>query len=74
MVLERHTTNEIKEGMDILHFDLGPIIRRLHQESDPTIPLKDWIINGEQKYGSDFSNMVLCEELEKHISGDTPLF
>lgn len=62
-----YTTNEIKKGMNILHFDLGPIIRSLHQRNAPDMKLRDWITVGEQRYGSDFSNAILCKEIERSL-------
>lgn len=62
-----YTTNEIKKSMSILHFDLGPMIRSLHQKSAPDMKLRDWITVGEKKQGTDFSNVILCEEIKRNL-------
>ena len=68
-----YTTNEIRKSMNILHFDLGPMIRAIHKRSAPGLKLGDWIKIGERKYGPDFSNAVLCEEIKRLLSENSPM-
>lgn len=56
---------------DILHIDLGPIIRSAHKRENPNVSLGEWISEGEEKYGKNYSDMVLCREIEKTIAASS---
>ena len=57
-----HLVNSLKSEFDIQHFDTGPIIRELFSRSDCS-SIEKWTEVGEEQYGKDFTNQVLCEEM-----------
>lgn len=58
-----YTTDKLKEDLDILHLDLGPIIRSLHKEQAPDRKMGDWLREGEELYGKNYSDMLLCGKM-----------
>ena len=62
-----YVTTQIRKELKALHLDLGPIIRRVHQEEEPQKTLLDWLHQGEEIYGSNFSDIVLCREINDAI-------
>lgn len=51
---------ELLRPLGFFSLDLGPIIRGIHMEKAPEITLQEWVENGEQKYGTDFTNAVIA--------------
>lgn len=62
-----YAINELRKVIDLVHVDTGPIIRGIHRLSNSGLPLGKWIEKGEQAFGKDFSNYILCEEISKII-------
>lgn len=66
-----YTTDFLKSEMDILHLDLGPIIRAAHKKIAPNLSLGQWISSGERQFGKNYSDMVLCREMQKLIQNSS---
>lgn len=64
-----YLVKEIKKGIDVLHIDLGPLIRKTHQVFSPNISLEQWIKEGEEKYGKNFTDIILCKHIERLTKG-----
>ena len=47
--------------------DLGPTIRRLHQETGTALSLGEWIVQEEKRHGSTFTDDLLRREVEKVV-------
>lgn len=60
-----YTVNQIKENMNLLHIDLGPLIREAHKKFSPDSSLDEWIKDGEKKYGKNFTNIILCKQIDR---------
>ena len=53
--------NQISKSIPIEIIDTGPIIREAYAKyNSDNISFKDWMINNEEKYGKDFSNIIIC--------------
>lgn len=48
--------------------DTGPIMRKLHNNSNPNISIGTWIRNLEEKYGNNITSDLISNEIEKIIS------
>lgn len=69
--------NKLSESFRLLHIDTGPLIRTIHQrETDNKINIGEWVNIGEEQYGLDFTNNVICKEIEDSIrsANDCPIF
>ena len=64
--------NELKKEIDLTHFDTGPMIRALYAKSNTDVSFKSWILAGEEKYGLDFTNQIICQEMKHNLKNDTP--
>lgn len=60
-----YTINKIKEKINVKHIDLGPLIREAHSVFSPNTTLGEWIKEGEEKYGKNFTDIVLCKQIER---------
>ncbi len=60
-----YTVTKIKEVEDVEHIDLGPLIRQAHQVFSPNTSLGEWIEEGEAKYGKNFTDIILCKQIER---------
>lgn len=58
---------KIKERIKIKHIDLGPLIREAHEMFSPDISLEEWIAEGERKYGPNFTDIILCKQIERKM-------
>ena len=63
--------NELKKEIDLTHFDTGPMIRSLYAKSNTDSSFKNWILSGEEKYGVDFTNQILCQEMEQNLKNSS---
>lgn len=63
-----YLVNELKEEIDLIHFDTGPMIRMMYENSNSKISFKNWILVGEKKYGIDFTNKILCKKIEETLN------
>ncbi len=61
-----HATR-LLEKAGFYSLDLGPIIRKIHKDSGTPLSLKEWVVEGEQKSGPDFTNQVICKEVVRHL-------
>ena len=59
-----YLANKLKEEYEVLHIDTGPLIRKNHKENFPEYDFVTWLELGEKKYGENFSNIVVCKEIE----------
>lgn len=60
-----YIVNKIKEVSDVEHLDLGPLIREAHKKFSPDTTLGEWIKDGEEKYGKNFTDIILCKQIER---------
>ncbi len=60
-----YTVNKIKELINVKHIDLGPLIREAHNVFSPNTTLGEWIREGEARYGENFTDIVLCKQIER---------
>lgn len=70
-----YLANKLKEEYELLHIDTGPLIRKNHREKFSEYDFVTWLKHGEKKYGENFSNIVVCKEIENilknsHIKSD----
>lgn len=63
-----YTVNSIKKVINVKHLDLGPLIRQAHQIFSPNTTMKEWIKEGEEKYGKNFTDIILCKQLQRSIT------
>lgn len=63
-----YIVNNIKQVANVKHLDLGPLIRQAHQIFSPNTTLQEWIIDGEKKYGKNFTDIILCKQIKRLIS------
>ena len=54
---------KIKEKVNCNVFDTGPIIRRVHKKYAGELSFGDWLTLGEVEYGNDFTNKIICENM-----------
>ena len=54
---------QIKQSTDCNVFDTGPIIRNVHKKYASELSFGDWLTLGEVEYGNDFTNKVICENM-----------
>lgn len=64
-----YTVSRIKALEDIQHIDLGPLIRQAHQVFSPDTTLGKWIEEGEAQYGKNFTDIILCKQIERLSKG-----
>lgn len=64
-----YIVNKIKEVTDVVHIDLGPLLREAHQVFAPYILFEEWIEKGELKYGKNFTDIILCKQIERLTKG-----
>lgn len=60
-----YIVNKIKEVADVRHIDLGPLIREAHKVFSSNISFKEWVEEGEKKYGKNFTDIILCKQIER---------
>lgn len=65
-----YTASKVSEQSGVNYIDTGPIIRKKYQEANSTLPFDQWLNESQQIYGKDFSNKLVCEELESVINDD----
>ena len=63
--------NELKKEIKLTHFDTGPMIRALYAKSNTDVSFQNWIVASEEKHGKDFTNKLLCQEMEKNLKNNT---
>ena len=56
-----------REINDVVTIDTGPIMRRLHQESNPNIHISEWVKQLEEKYGKNVTSSLITGEINKII-------
>lgn len=62
-------TKKIAGMFDFKSWDLGPLIRSLRKRSvDPKENMGAWIKAGEAEFGSEFSNIILSNEIESEMN------
>lgn len=64
-----YIVNKIREATQIVHIDLGPLLREAHQVFEPNISFAKWIEEGEAKYGKNFTDIILCKQIERLTKG-----
>lgn len=64
-----YIVNKIKEVANVIHIDLGPLLRETHRVFAPNISFGEWIEKGELKYGKNFTDIILCKQIERLIKG-----
>ncbi len=64
-----YIVNRIKKDYNIEHIDLGPLIREAHKIFSPSTSLSEWIEEGEEKYGENFTDIILCKQIERLLKG-----
>lgn len=64
-----YTVNKIKDIVDIQHIDLGPLIREAHKRFSPNSSLEEWICDGEKEYGKNFTDVIICKQIERLSNG-----
>jgi dephospho-CoA kinase len=52
-------------------FDLGPLIRKIHQEQTSTLTYDEWVSANETAHGYDFTSEVLSEVIRPKIKDRT---
>lgn len=45
--------------------DLGPLLRTIHRKSGSSTSFGEWIHNGEEKFGKNFTDDLIVNEIEK---------
>ncbi len=70
-----YLANKLKEEYGVLHIDTGPLIRKNYRENFSEYDFITWLKYGEEKYGENFSNIIVCKEIENilkdsHIKSD----
>ena len=68
---KNYLANQISNRVPIEIIDTGPTIRKVYGEhNEKKLSFKDWMAYYENKYGKDFSNMIICKstqiDLEKN--------
>lgn len=58
--------NNNKDG-NIVSIDTGPIMRKLHKESDPNIHISEWVNKLEEQYGKNVTSSLIAGEINKII-------
>lgn len=64
-----YIVNKLKKDYNVEHIDLGPLIREAHKIFSPNISLSEWIKDGEEKYGENFTDIILCKQIERLFKG-----
>lgn len=64
-----YIVNKIKEVSRVVHVDLGPLLREAHQVFSPNSSFGEWISEGETKYGKNFTDIILCKQIERLTRG-----
>lgn len=64
-----YSVKQIVDNIDAEHIDLGPLIREAHTVVSPNTSLGEWIKEGEEKYGKNFTDMVLCYQIQRVTDG-----
>lgn len=59
--------NQIKEFVDCKVYDTGPILRNQYRINSLNLSFGDWIKVNEQAYGKDFTNYIICKNLELNL-------
>ena len=59
------TTAEILVSYNFDYIDLGPVLRKRHKKENSEISFELWCRVGEDKYGADFTNAIIAEEIIK---------
>ena len=60
-----YIVSSIKKVADVQHIDLGPLIREAHKVFAPDITFQEWVEEGEKKYGKNFTDIILCKQIER---------
>lgn len=69
--------NQLSKSFKLLHIDTGPQIRSIYtKQTEGKISIGEWVSIGEELAGEDFTNIVLCQEIEESIRNinDCPIF
>lgn len=61
-----HAAKELA-AYGFVRIDLGPTIRRLHQETGTPLSLGEWIAQEEKQHGNTFTDDLLRREVEKVV-------
>lgn len=54
---------EIKKETNCKVFDTGPIIRQVYKQYSGELSFSDWLQYGEKEYGKDFTNELICQNM-----------
>ena len=65
-----YVVSNIKKVTDVQHIDLGPLIREAHKVFAPGITFQEWIEKGEKQYGKNFTDIILCKQIERLTGGE----
>ena len=71
------TSSDFLVSFGFEKIDLGPTIRRLHEESGSPLPLRDWCARGEAEHGPEFTDHILATEMNRMLdawSEESPPF
>lgn len=50
---------------DFVVFDTGPALREIHEKEAPDLDFEEWVKNGEDTYGKNYTNELLRHKLEE---------
>lgn len=64
-----YIASRMKELDSVTHIDLGPLIRQAHNVFSPDTSLGEWVEEGEKKYGPNFTDIILCKQIERVSKG-----
>lgn len=58
-----YIVNQLKSLVDCDIYDTGPILRTEYKNLELDLSFSEWIKNGEQQYGKDFTNYAICKNI-----------
>lgn len=58
-----YTISELSKVMDIVIFDTGPTMRKIHSQKSPNKKILDWVEEEEKAHGPFITCEYLCNEL-----------
>ena len=57
-----YMVNQVKQNVDCVVYDTGPIMRNYFKNLNLSISLGEWIAQNEAMYGSNFTDNIVCEK------------
>lgn len=69
--------NRLSENLELIHIDTGPLMREAHiKDTNNETDIENWVKCGEDQFGANFTNYILCKEIDEKISetDDCPIF